>query len=65
MPMPPHTYHFVGSAEAEFTPFAKSKKARMTASAPTNMSHKNMKLLKRGKRSNACLRRYHVVTTFD
>jgi len=37
----------------------------MTASAPFNISHKNMKLLKRGKRSYACLRRYNVVTAFD
>jgi len=27
--------------------------------------HTKMKLLKRGKRFDACSRRYHVVTTFD
>ena len=63
--MPPHTNHFIGSAEPEFTPFAKSKKARTTARAPTDRSHKTMKLLKRGKRANARFRRYHVVTSFD
>jgi len=63
--MPPHTNHFVGSAEPEVTPFAKSKKTWTTARPPTNWSHKNMKLLKRGKRANARLRRYYVVTSFD
>jgi len=36
----------------------------MTASARFNMSHMKVKLLKLGKRSDACLRRYHVVTAF-
>ena len=38
----------------------------MIGSAPFKMSHKHAKLPKRGKRSDACLRRYHVVTAgFD
>jgi len=58
--MPPHSNHFVGSAEPELTPFAKSKRAWTPACA-----NENIKLLKRGKRANARLRRYHVVTSFD
>jgi len=39
--------------------------ARTTACTPINKSHEKVKLLKSGKRSDACLRRFHVVTSFD
>ena len=44
--------------------FLRTPLAKMTARAPIYKSQK-MKPMKRGKRSDACLRRFHVVTAFD